>query len=107
MVVERAFGVLKGRWRILMGGPYGQIQHRDDGYVADIATACAILHNICLREGDTIPKKDEVPANWLSLWDGTDAQGPLVFGSDEDDLQHARDARMALIEYLYSKHPAQ
>ncbi len=40
--IERAFGILKGRWRILLDKVL-----LEPSYVADIVTACSVLHNIC------------------------------------------------------------
>lgn len=48
MVVELAFGRLKGRWRRLC--------KRNDMYIDNvpcITTACCILHNVCERHNDT------------------------------------------------------
>lgn len=54
MCVERAFGILKGRWRI--------IQKRADvplRSVADIVSTCIVLHNLC------IITKDKFDATWI------------------------------------------
>ena len=52
MVIEGAFGQLKGRWRFLLR------KSESNTYETKIATlACMVLHNICLDNGDTIPKK--------------------------------------------------
>jgi len=104
MVVERAFGVLKGRWAILTGGPFGQIQSQDDEHVSDIATCCAILHNICIQRGDTLPRSHEVPHGWRSKWSSAEVVGPAIHGSSRLDLLHARDARNALNEHLHTEH---
>lgn len=50
MVVENAFGRLKGRWRCL--------QKRLDcklANVPNIVAACAVLHNFCEQFGDACP----------------------------------------------------
>jgi hypothetical protein len=56
MVVERVFGMLKGRWRCLS-------KCLDDNVENAIATivACCTLHNYCLVHGD------EIEENWLQL----------------------------------------
>ena len=40
--IERAFGMLKGRWRLLLG----KLQ-LEPSFASDVVTACTILHNIC------------------------------------------------------------
>jgi hypothetical protein len=46
IVIERTFGVLKARWRILKG------MDCDVQAATRIAFACCILHNHCLADGD-------------------------------------------------------
>ena len=47
MTMERAFGILKGRWRILL-------KQLDMPFpnVPDVVTACICLHNLCIIHGD-------------------------------------------------------
>eukprot|EP00794_Sanderia_malayensis_P015586 gene15586-17159_t len=40
--IERAFGIFKGRWRLLLGKVC-----LEPSYVADTVMACCVLHNIC------------------------------------------------------------
>lgn len=47
MAVERAFGILKGRWRILLKRIDMPLEH-----VPDLVTACICLHNLCIIHGD-------------------------------------------------------
>lgn len=49
MVIERTFGMLKGRWRRL-----GTLENRIDN-VNDAILSCCILHNMCVRNGDIAP----------------------------------------------------
>ena len=47
MIVERAFGILKNRWRVL--------QKRFDSsleFAIKCAVACIVLHNICVDQND-------------------------------------------------------
>ena len=48
VVVENAYGRLKGRWRVLMK----KIDVRLED-VSDIVAACCVLHNICEAHGET------------------------------------------------------
>ena len=40
--IERAFGMLKGRWRFLLGK-----LSLEPSFASDVVTACTVLHNIC------------------------------------------------------------
>ena len=53
MAVERAFGMLKGRWRILLKKMYMPLCS-----IPDMITACLYLHNLCLIHAD------EFDMNW-------------------------------------------
>jgi hypothetical protein len=50
MVVERAFGCLKGQWRILSK----EIYCTDIERIIKIIHACCILHNLCIDMGDIL-----------------------------------------------------
>jgi hypothetical protein len=52
MAVERAFGILKGRWRILLKQIDMPLKH-----VPDFVTACICLHNLCFIHGDNFDMK--------------------------------------------------
>ena len=52
MVIEGAYGQLKGRWRILMRK--AESSHEE---VQVYTLACMVLYNFCLEKGDTIPRK--------------------------------------------------
>ena len=47
MVVERAFGCLKGRWRILLKRIDVPLEN-----LPDLVTTCICLHNLCIIHGD-------------------------------------------------------
>ena len=53
MAVERAFGMLKGRWRILLKKIDMPLRS-----IPDMVTACLCLHNLCLIH------VDEFDMNW-------------------------------------------
>jgi len=53
MVVERAFGILKGRWRILLKKIDMPLRN-----IPDMVTACLCLHNLCVIHAD------EFDMNW-------------------------------------------
>lgn len=79
--VECAFGMLKNRWRVL--------QKRFDSnikFAIKAAIACAVLHNICLRNNDAWDKNDDdgdddhdLPGNILpnAIRDGDDIRNIL------------------------------
>lgn len=54
MCVERAFGILKGRWRIIMKRTDVPLR-----MVPDLVCTCIVLHNLC------IAMKDSFDRNWI------------------------------------------
>jgi hypothetical protein len=62
VVVERAFGKLKARWRIL---GEGGIFSRNLDYMIQIIYVCCLLHNICIEYLDfwELNDNDEVDVN--------------------------------------------
>jgi hypothetical protein len=56
MVVERAFGHLKERWRILLK----EIYCTDIERIIKIIHACCILHNLCIDMGDLLSSEDDL-----------------------------------------------
>ena len=53
MCVERAFGMLKGRWRILLKKIDVHLKN-----VPELVSTCLLLHNICIIFGDTFWKTE-------------------------------------------------
>ena len=51
MVTEGAYGQLKGRWRVLL-----RKCESTQEKITSTVLACMVLHNICIDQGDTIPK---------------------------------------------------
>lgn len=45
--MERAIGLLKGRWRKLL-----YLDHLDERFSAKVITAACVLHNMCLLHDD-------------------------------------------------------
>lgn len=58
-IVERAIGLLTGRWRSLCKE---RMLHYKRETCTDIITACATLHNICIHARDNL-RDDEVANN--------------------------------------------
>ena len=53
MCVERAFGMLKGRWRILLKRVDVHLTN-----VPDLVSTCLVLHNMCIIFGDTFWREE-------------------------------------------------
>ena len=53
MCVERAFGMLKGRWRILLKRMDVHLKN-----VPDMVSTCLVLHNMCIIFGDTFWREE-------------------------------------------------
>lgn len=90
VVVENAFGRLKGRWRCLMKRNDGDIQ-----LVKSMVLACCALHNICERHGE----------NYQHEWDAPVAaavpqQPAVVLGQCAEE--EGRDVREGLMRHLNS-----
>ena len=87
MCVERAFGILKGRWRV--------IQKRADvplRSIADIVSTCIVLHNLC------IITKDKFDTIWIEeaevelkkrVEDGT-VKGGQVLQGEKSSIEEVR-----------------
>ena len=64
MVVENAYGRLKGRWRCLMKRMDFKLEN-----IAAIVAACIVLHNLCEKFGDNFREEwvshDPVPRSYL------------------------------------------
>ncbi|KAL2087194.1 hypothetical protein ACEWY4_018253 [Coilia grayii] len=56
VVVERAFGILKTRWRAI----FLKALEVDIRYVPEVILCCTILHNICLSQGDVLDVEDGI-----------------------------------------------
>lgn len=69
VVVERAFGILKGRFRLLQMMPLRDIQ-----FTIRVIVACCVLHNICFINGDNGEGlfNDELDQQWNDISDNED-----------------------------------
>ena len=55
MVTEEAYGQLKGTWRLLLRKK--KTNESDKEHVRTATLACMVLHNVCLMQRDSIPRK--------------------------------------------------
>ena len=55
VAVERAFGILKARWRFLLNCLDHNIEN-----LLDVIISCCVLHNICQMKGDSYIDNDDV-----------------------------------------------
>ena len=55
VAVERAFGILKARWRCLLNCLDDNIEN-----LPDVIISCCVLHNICQMKGDSYIDNDDV-----------------------------------------------
>ena len=93
IVVEQAFGRLKGRWRAI-----GARLEMAEENVPSIVSACCILHNICESRGHAlegeIPPHNEIKLATLGA--------PLV-NVDNKHSQQGRDMRDAVAKYQWRR----
>lgn len=90
IVVARAFGRLKGTWRIL----YGTVLRPNIERLPKMIHACCILHNICIDaggvEGVHLPEPEVALDNDMETLDGL----------EDDENDEAKQARENLCSYL-------
>jgi len=81
--VECAFGILKGRWRIL-----DHIEEGNTAMISKIIIACCVLHNFCILAGDE--------------WDEDDFEGDNDAGNQNNNyvLRDGEDIRELLKDNL-------
>ena len=93
MVVENAFGRLKGRWRCLLKRHDGDIK-----YLNNTISACVTLHNICERH------KERFDEQWLVEVQQADTLQPAHaqrnVAADNDDRDNAVNIRTKLKKLL-------
>ncbi|XP_070819612.1 uncharacterized protein [Chaetodon trifascialis] len=87
VVVENAFGRLKGRWRCLLKRNDCDVQ-----LVKSMVLTCCALHNLCETHGETFETEWDVPA-------AATAVEPVV-AVDQGVEEEGRDVREGLIRHL-------
>ena len=89
VIVEHAFGRLKGRWRCLRKKLSVQLED-----VPDIVASCCVLHNICQIHGDNFDESWLDPTDMVSITTSTHS---CVHASNSD----GNNIRRAVMEYIY------
>lgn len=96
--VERAIGILKGRFRCLLAH---RVLHYHPDTVAKIVVACCVLHNICNRAGVPAPvlnaAEEERETNFVSEVQ----RRQNVDGSTQAELAIGLSRRRELINSLW------
>lgn len=83
-VIERAFGLLKGRWRILLK----KIKQSHTTVPRSVTAAC-VLHNFCIMQGDAFDEDEDRPP--------PDDQNDA---GDDDEAQDGSATRQTVLDYL-------
>ena len=86
MCIERAFGMLKGRWRILLKRVDVHLKN-----VPELVTTCLLLHNICIIFGDDFWKNEWLEEATTQVHDGL-ASGTASGASGQERLAVANHA---------------
>ena len=94
MVVEGAFGRLKGRWRCLLKRYDGEID-----FVPNVVTACCVLHNMCEVHNEYFDQA------WLTEVENQDRQPLSTTNYDHEHqndniVQNAKAIRNTLCEWV-------
>ncbi|XP_066585162.1 uncharacterized protein [Prorops nasuta] len=74
IIVERAIGLLKGRWRFLLD----KLPMRRTDLIPFYIIACTVLHNVCLLRGDEISYP-------ILVMDDVEDQGPLEITREQKE----------------------
>ena len=90
MCIERAFGMLKGRWRILLKRVNVHLKN-----VPDLVSTCLLLHNICIIFRDNFWKNEWLQEATDDVHDGL-AIGPAATASGHERLAVANHALQTL-----------
>ena len=93
MVVENAFGRLKGRWRCLLK----RMDYYDIKHSTNAIASCVVLHNICENLGDVCRH------DWIHRADTSDSSTPaLPTTAATVPDSNASNIRSALTQYVYT-----
>ena len=101
MIIEMAFGQLKGRWRCI-----GKKNESDIAFIPPIVTACCALHNFCIEHGDLFDRRYlDLPAEFAQFEDPIqrlDINHGIPWNPEDADVElpSAREIRDALNRYL-------
>lgn len=88
--VERTIGLLKARWRCLLGH---RVLHYDPAMAAKIVNACVCLHNIANERNVPIPGDDNeasINIQQQNILDTDDAAAPRAESGDSNREQLVR-----------------
>jgi hypothetical protein len=80
IVVERAFGILKNRWRILLR----KVDQKSDSNIENVIVACMVLHNLLIELGDTVKVSGVDPDSSESQFQAD------FFSANEQHENHSR-----------------
>lgn len=92
MVVERAFGRLKGRWRCLI-----KPQDHHITLVSQVTAACCVLHNLCEEQNEEFDEEDNYVEDEDEEEEGGENEND---GQNEQGQQWAHAIRNALCRYF-------
>ncbi|XP_046905803.1 putative nuclease HARBI1 isoform X3 [Hypomesus transpacificus] len=82
-VIERAFGMMKTRWRSI----FFCALEVDVSFVPDVIVCCTMLHNVCLGNDDVLPVDEEDPEEPVGGEDhGKTSSGGALRDSIADQL---------------------
>ena len=86
-VIEMAFSLLKGRWRLLLK----KIEQSHTSVPRRVTAAC-VLHNFCVMQGDSVDDDEDRPPPD----DQNDAD-------EDDEAQDGSATRQTMLDYLLSQ----
>jgi hypothetical protein len=102
MIVEQAFGALKGRWRILL---VTHIHKFNPDAIVDLFVACAVLHNLLLIDGDHVARRDIVPHGEGCRWEVLNcADATTVAAPPLSELDQGVAERVAIARHVIETH---